>query len=512
MTAGALLQLKYGLDDRMAFLTFNPSISHFKSVYKRYTNFSMETISVLPNRNNILSFDTDTSISFKIGRDGDLIKDMFLTFEFPDIYSSSNTTDSMTQGCGGNHSFQWIKRLAEYLVKEITITMDTQTMIDHHYSEWFHIHSEMTLPFEKKNGYYDMIGNITEYYDPANSAGCNGNYPSGYTNGNPSTPYAPSIVGRRIILPLQFWFNQNAVNSFPLIATQHMEFWVNVTLRKLKELYTIINSNDDRIQPPSNLVFGKFHYPQTNTNILDLNVNLEVNYIFLEREERKRFALASHEYLITQLQRITYSSSSNNISTINIDMRNFSKPVTNLFFIIRRTDFESCNQWSNFTNWISDIPPYRSGFINPFGSNPTLSQFPAKIEYYKTPYMLRGSRILINGSDLVNGRIYNFDNGGTDINGKDSFYYNYIQPYMFQKNIPSQGIYSYSFSLDNNEFQPNGAINMSSISTKELILSLINMDQIGYNEQSYNINVYVFALNYEITRILGGMFGTASSN
>lgn len=86
---------------------------------------------------------------------------------------------------------------------------------------------------------------------------------------------------------------------------------------------------------------------------------------------------------------------------------------------------------------------------------------------------------------------------------------------MFQKNISSQGIYSFSFSLDNNDYQPCGAINMSSIDKKELLLSVIDKDTAGSylgSGQSYDFNVIVFALNYEIVRIMGGMFGTMTSN
>jgi hypothetical protein len=194
-----------------------------------------------------------------------------------------------------------------------------------------------------------------------------------------------------------------------------------------------------------------------------------------------------------------------------IPLTNINKPVTNLYFIIRRSDLEDVNDWSNFTNWPGDIPPYRNLFVNPYGTNPTINS--TTLPYYKTPYILRSGRILIDGADLADGRVYNFDNNVSDLNGKDSFYYNYIQPYMFQKNIPSQGIYSFSFSLDNNDYQPCGAINMSSIQTKQLIINTIGRDTYGYIDLTpYQFNVQVFAINYEILRILGGMVGTATSN
>jgi hypothetical protein len=303
MTAGALLQLKYGLADRMAFLTFNPSISHFKSVYKKYTSFSMETIGILPSRNAVINFDNETTIEFKITRDADLVKDLFITFEFPDIYSPNATDVGSHAEFNGYHSFRWIKRLAEYIVKDVNIRMDA-IEIDKHYSEWFHIHSEMTIPAEKKAGYYEMIGNIPEYYDPENGAGCGGIYPSGFTVSN-----VPSIVGRRVILPLRFWFNNNASASFPLIATQRLEFFITVNLRSLKDLYILMDNSGQIIKPGTNTPnIGQFLKNQSSDKNLNITMNLEANYIFLEREERKRFALASHEYLINQVQRVSPTS------------------------------------------------------------------------------------------------------------------------------------------------------------------------------------------------------------
>ena len=501
MTAGALLQLKYATADRMAFLTLNPSISHFKNVYRKYTNFSMEYIEILPESGNkVLNFDNDVDITFKIGRDGDLVKDMCITLDLPDIYSTSA------------YSFQWISRLGEYLIKEVSVSIDNQTDIDKHYSEWFHIYSEMMIPYEKKYGYYDMIGNIKEYYDPANGAGCGGTYPGGDRINK-----RPSIVGRKIILPLHFWFNNNAFNSFPLIATQRMEFFIKIKLRKLKEVFTIINqSTGYRIQPTSSHYFGQFLYANDTSNSLNINIKMEINYIFLDNDERKRFALSNDiEYLIMQLQKIE-SYNTGNSNNIKIDIKNINKPVTDLYFIIRRTDFEEANQWSNFTNWTDNIPPFRSaGYINIFGPSPNITA--SNIAIYKTPYILKSAQILIEGQELTRGSITNFDTDEKGQNGKDSFFYNYIQPYTLQNNIPNIGIYSYSFSLnkDNKLIQPNGCINMSSIQSKMIIINTTNIDTtrnwLAYNS-SYNYHIYVFAINYEIVKILGGMFNIVTIN
>jgi hypothetical protein len=348
-----------------------------------------------------------------------------------------------------------------------------------------------------------MIGHIPEYHSPATAPGCNGIYPDG-----DRTARIPSIVGRRIILPLRFWFNSAAATSFPIEATRQMEFRINVTLRRLAELYTVVDSaSGNRIRPPADAHIGTFMRAPTDDATLDLNTALDVNFIFLEAEERKRFVLSNPDYLITQVQRITHETAN---TVANIDIQNFVKPVAELFFVIRRTDLESVNQWSNFTNWPDDSPPFRPGFLNPFGDNPTITA--ANISLYKTPYLLRSGRIILQGAEITNGHIHNFDNGASDLNGKDATYFNYIQPYMTAAAIPPLGIYSYSFALDANRLQPAGAVNMSSIAKKEIILALNDKAATGYTGTPYDYTIYVFAVNYEILRIMNGMCGVVSVN
>ena len=252
MTVGALIQLEYGNADRMSFLTLNPQITHFKSVYKKYTNFATQFITNQPTTSRPLSFDIDTTISFKIPRDGDAIRDMYLTLELPDIYSDSK------------YQFQWIKRIGEYIVKDVSIQIDTNQNVDKHYAEWFLAYSELNYDEGKKKGYYEMIGNVPELYDPSNAPGNNGQYPS--------TSYAPSIVNRKIYLPLIFWFNKFASMSFPLVSIQQTVINLTFTFRKLQGLYTVVdysgapnNGTGYRIQPQnSNHYIGNFLKPIKN--------------------------------------------------------------------------------------------------------------------------------------------------------------------------------------------------------------------------------------------------------
>lgn len=504
MTAGALIQLEYGNTDRMAFLTLNPQITHFKSVYKKYTNFSTQFITVQPKlASSTLSFDQDTTITFEIPRDGDAIRDMYLTIELPDIYSNSN------------YQFQWIKRIGEYIVRSVRLQIDTNQVVDTHYGEWFHANSELSLDNGKKAGYYRMIGNEPELYDPANAPGNGGIYPVG--------TFAPSIINRKIYLPLSFWFNKLSSMSFPLIAIQKTIMYIVITFRRLNECYTVIDygNTGKRIKP-----YSSSHYIGNFLNTtgslatqssLFINPRLEINNIFLDNEERKRFALSTHEYLITQLQLVkqTYST-----SAITCDLTNINKPVKELVFMIRRSDMEDTNDWSNYTNWnVPDIPPYSNGYINPYGAPLTINS--GNIVYYKNKNLLKAAVIRLMAQEITMGDVVNNDNPqSTRLNGKDSVFYNLMENYNANVNMPSEGIYTYSFSLDNSSVQPVGAVNFSSITNKDIQLSLtpINQNETMNNPSGavyntpYNYIVHIFAVNYDIFKIMGGMAGTMTAN
>ena len=154
---GGLIQLTtYGAQD--LYLTGKPEISFFKSVYRRYTNYSTEMIEVAPTvENKNLQMSDDIIFTFDIGRDGDLVKDVFFTFTLPAIYSNHSNTSS--------RNFRWIERIGEMIIKSVTLHIGGY-QVDKLYGEWLHIWSELTLSGSQKDGYNKMIGNVVEIYDP----------------------------------------------------------------------------------------------------------------------------------------------------------------------------------------------------------------------------------------------------------------------------------------------------------------------------------------------------------
>jgi hypothetical protein len=203
-------------------------------------------------------------------------------------------------------------------------------------------------------------------------------------------------------------------------------------------------------------------------------------------------------------------------------MTNINKPVTELIWMIRRSDMEDVNDWSNYTNWNQDpLPPYSPGYINTYG--PPLVITPANLIYYKNRNIMKGAVLRLLANEITMGTYRNNDNpAGQQLNGKDSVFYNLMQNYNANRNIPEDGIYTYSFSLDNSSLQPIGAVNFSSINNKDILLDMIPINPAetmnplygnsGGGSYTYNYNVWLFAVNYDILKIMGGIVGTMTSN
>lgn len=259
----------------------NPKISFFKGFFKKYSRFSMELLNITPTTtNNYLKNKVENTINFEISHKnnsngGDLIKQSYFVFDLPDIYSN---------GC---KQFKWINRIGEYIIKEAKFKLGNQ-LIESLTSEWIHIWNELYLDESRMNGYNRMIGNVSELYNPLR----NGSYPV------PTEPmYIPSIKGRKIIVPLPFWFTYLPGCEFPLccISKDQKDKYkpsIEITLRPLKELYTIID-NGKRGRPFEDVninqfldleTFKSYNVPllcKLNETLINISISLHKDpYIF----------------------------------------------------------------------------------------------------------------------------------------------------------------------------------------------------------------------------------------
>jgi hypothetical protein len=277
----------YGAQD--VYLTGNPQITFFKVVYKRHTNFSMEPIEQTFNGNA----DFGQSPHVHITRNGDLITKMYLRADVPAV--CLNNFDDVTRR--ERLQFAWVRKLGHALIKSVEIQIGG-SRIDKHYGNWLNIWYELTHEVGLEDGYAKMIGDIPQLAALSKS-NVKGQIKDKYT----------------IYVPLQFWFCRNNGLALPLIALQYHEVRVYFEFRNKHEL--LVHNGELK-----DFDIGSLG-----------NVSLLVDYIYLDTEERRRFAQVSHEYLIEQLQ----TTGEDSVNSNNYKGRlNFNHPSKALFWGLRQ--------------------------------------------------------------------------------------------------------------------------------------------------------------------------------
>jgi len=485
MPSGLIQLVRYGSQD--LFFTGNPQITFFKTVYRRYTNFSMDIIRQnFGETDTSLHTGTERTLKTKIDRYGDLIHDIYFVFTIPDVMSSED------------RRFRWIQHLGTNILNYVSIMIEGQT-IDKSYGEWLNIWHELTLPKDKQDNYYKMIGHIPEIYQPENAPGNNGIYP----DADITTDFIPSIKSRQIYVPLIFWFNRNHGLSLPLIALQYNQVEIEVKLKALKDIYTIIETDTTssnygyRVKPDNTILahgIEKFIADDTIVAVVDGNRTLQkfdinpfllINYIYLDEDERRRFAFNQHEYLIEQVRQSTFLGLEGSHS-LDLDLHH---PIKEFIWVTKRNDADDRNDWNNYTNWINEsVPPYTTGYYNEYGETTEVTS--DNYSYIKSPHILTQSILYLDGYERFLEQ--------------PAEYFNWVQPYKYHKIGPKTGIHVYSFALDADKFtQPTGIMNASHFNTLQLKVTTQSI----LSSETYKFDVNVYTVEYNILRIIGGMAG-----
>jgi len=414
---GGLMQLvAYGAQD--IYLTGNPQITFFKVVYRRHTNFSMESIMQTFNG----TANVGGQVTATISRNGDLVSRMYVEFDASTI---GVVTEAKTVS----------PHLTHALLKEMEIEIGGQK-IDKHYGHWLTVWNDLTDPAGA--GYRGAATNRTMAVTGAMGADAtlyekmSYNSPIGVAAGAAFVGNTANTEGIKRV-PLQFWFCRNPGLALPLIALQYHE--VKVTLRFLAAASNVTDDTEA-------------------TNItLDNNVSLWADYIYLDTDERRRFAQVSHEYLIEQLQFETKGSGK------NYDL-NFNHPVKELI-------------WTGV--------PKATGTATAGSATPE-----AVIGAGLNKYLLK-----LNGHDRFSER--------------DARYFTQTQVWQHHSGIGgasvADSIAVYSFALKPEEHQPSGTCNFSRIDNAQLKIT---------EGTGQEMNIY--AVNYNVLRIMSGMGGLAYSN
>jgi len=304
----------YGAQD--VFLTGTPEITFWKVSYRRHTNFAMESIEQTFSG----QADFGRRVTCTIARNGDMAFRTYLQVTLPEI------NQGMTQGLSGADGVyaRWLDFPGEQLIAQVEVEIGGQR-IDRQYGDWLHIWNQLTLSSEQQKGYYKMIGHTTQltYITDPTFADVTGPCAS---SGGPSQVCAPrkALPETTLYIPLLFWFNRNPGLALPLIALQFHEVKINIDFRPIGEcLWAVQNL----VGNGSSSVSVAQAYQQSL-----VAAALYIDYVFLDTDERRKFAQNPHEYLIEQLQFTgdeSVGSSSNKIKL------NFNHPVKELIWVVQ---------------------------------------------------------------------------------------------------------------------------------------------------------------------------------
>lgn len=422
----------YGAQD--IYLTGNPMITYFKVVYRRHTNFAMESIEQTFNG----SVGFGNKVTALISRNGDLVNGLTLEVDLPAIATAGDA---------------WTNDVGHHIIEECTVEIGGQ-QIDKHYGDWLEIWAQLTVPASKRVGYRDMIGQSPLA-----------------TNGHPGTLQRiteAAAAGRRIYVPLQFWFCRNVGLALPLIALQYHEVKVAVKFRTYFDVAVDTGS------------------AKATTGTPTLAATLWADYIYLDTDERRRFAQVSHEYLIEQLQVNEKTFSAAGSATVDLT---FNHPVKELVWVCRSTANTTDNQYSNYTTAQADLAVYSATITTQANVDANTSN-----QYMKNPTSgvnpVTDAKLKLNGHDRFAVR--------------QGRYFNQVQTCQHHTSVPeSPGINVYSFALKPEDHQPSGSCNFSRIDNAQLVITVGTLTA-G--------TIKVYAVNYNVLRIMSGMGGLAYSN
>ena len=345
-----------------------------------------------------------------------------------------------------NLKFAWVDNIGHSIIDYVEVYIGGNK-IDKHYGDWLNIWNELTKNYYMIGTYDAMIGNVSDL-----------------------TTFDRTTKPEYILqIPLQFWFCRNNGLALPLISLEFHDIYFKVKFRKFLNCGYL---EDTKLIYFSHLSEELYLDEVGSDEGLILKANMLIDYVYLDTKERRRFAQASHEYLIEQVQVREYNDVSIDKIAITLD---FNHPCKEFIWVAQKTEYlenitgyTKC-RWNNYS-----IATTNEGNIVKF----------VRIEF----------------------------NGYERVIKLDGNYFNYVLPNKFHKNTPSDGINVYSFSLTPELHQPSGQCNMSRISKAKMYIDFDSTIFVSPPDAKRVLNFKIYAINYNILRFLGGMGGLAYSS
>jgi hypothetical protein len=521
MTGGLLNLVATG--NQNVILNGNPKKSFFKSTYLKYTNFGLQKFRVDFDGQKKLRMTEESKFTFYIPRYAELLMDTYICVTLPSIWSPIHPP-AQVEDMWAPYEFRWIENIGTQMVKEIVISVGGMTLQRFTGSNLMAI-VERDIDATKRELYNQMTGHVPELYNPGCSGARLNQYPNAYRTSNIAGA-EPSIRGRKIYIPINAWFTLSSKMAFPLVCLQYNQLQIDVTLRPVKELFTIRDVGDPVnfwpvvqpdftnplhqmwrfLYPPPSIDLTLDSYPSIRTD-WNADVHLMATYCFLSDEESKVFAANQQKYLIKSYYDWVFNDVTGNKK---IKIENSMGMVASWTMFFQRSDVNLRNEWSNYTNWPYNYLPYDiipapidddwrpaafSEDVRPTTDLLTnLNPIYTHDRYFFdkngpkngigpgiNPRDKRMTGLHITGDFQSENERDILQSMGISLNGKyrenllDSGVYNYVEKYTRTRGSAKPGIYCYNFCLNSDPFelQPSGAINMSKFNQIELEMATI---------------------------------------
>jgi hypothetical protein len=476
--------------------------------------------------------------------------DTYLVVRLPHIWSPIYFNGNAEPNCQYiPYEFKWICDLGTQMIDEIRVTCGGETL-QRLTGQYLTALVQRDFSNTKKDLYNRMTGNTKRFNDPANAGNNGGLYPNAVYSPTPGGA-EPSIRGENLYIPINIWFTLSSKMAFPLVALQYNELEIHITLRPVRELFTIRDVADTNglyphvapnfnlpeqqmyifLQtPPNNIISDdnpntKLIYDDKRTE-WDADVHLISTYGFLGEDERRSFAANPQNYLVKEIYEYKFYNVS---ETAKVSLDSLGMVSTWTFFF-RRSDADLRNEWSNYTNWPYKKTPlvlmpveikYRAG-DDCFSSEPTDNVLfrGAITGQYESFYE---KNILLDLAILLDGKYRE--------NMLEAGIYNNIEKYVRTSGDGPDGLYVYNFCIQTDCFQlqPSGAMNLSKFRNIEFEFTTYTPDRdedvqfyqicdpstglaVGVNKPiwrlfEYTYDLYVYEERYNMLKFESGNCG-----
>ena len=492
MVAGIVQLAATGIEN--TWVSENPQITFFKTVYRRHTEFATESIPL--NFNSTPNF--GQTVSCTLGHFGDLVSKMYLFVQLPAI---PQFIDDKTGNIDERARVAWVKNLGHVLISDATIEIDGH-VIDKLYGEWLHIWSEMTVGPNKRSSFNKMIGNLE--------------------NLTSFTKEKPNID---MYIPLSFWFTKGSGLSIPLVALTSDDIKISIKFRSESECLLIGPTHSIQIeQDISPFEQGDYVYQTINGQTVQAYVtgfdylNRKLYYIKLagsnkqsiqsyqgSRDEFRSSSRLKHIYQITRLGDNPVSVFPECESIEQIEC--ISRPKINFINCQLYVDYVylGAEERRRFGTGTHEYLIEQTQFNKKIGITSSVTKFGLSLKHpVKTIYWVAQFSNLVGPNSLLD--YFNYDsvvkstsfmvNGVERFGRTDWLFTSMVQPLQHHTNGSTSKINMFSFSNNPELFQPTGAMNMSNIDNIQLLLTMSNLVS-----ENNPVNIRSYAINYNILRI-----------